>query len=379
MNPVNEKHIFLNLPELGGEEEKYILEALHSGYIAPGGPSVQEFEQLIAKRTERSYALATSTGTAALHLILKSLGVSSGDLILCSNLTFIGGVAPINYLGAEPCFIDSNLSSWNMDPELLEKALSNLEEQSKKPKAIILTHIYGLPSQEEEIYSIANKYDIPIIEDCAEALGTTYKGNHVGKRSYASFYSFNGNKMITTSGGGMITTDKQGVKEKCEYYATQAKAPTDFYQHEEIGYNYRLSNILAALGIAQFKSLDKKLAKKKAIAKFYKENLNMNGISYLPENSFGECNYWLNCFLIDSDKLDVTNQEIISKLVQKGIEARYLWKPMSLQPVFKEGKAMLNGTAEKLFSRGFCLPSGCGLTESQLTQICDTIKETITQ
>ncbi len=371
---MNNKRIFLSPPDIRGNELKYIEEAFAQNYIAPLGPMVDRFEMEFAKETKLSHTLALSSGTAALHLALKIAGVEKEDTVICSDLTFIGGVSPILFLGASPVFIDSNPKTWNMDPNLLEDAITNLKQM---PKAIILTHIYGIPAEIDEIVAIADKHDIPIIEDCAESLGATYKGKPLGYAGLSSIFSFNGNKIITTSGGGMLASNDLETISRAKFYSTQAREDELHYEHREIGFNYRMSNVLAGIGVAQLEDLAEKIAIRKKIFERYKKELSIDGISFMPIPSYGEANYWLTCILLDPKKISSPPATICKRLDELNIEVRPTWKPMHMQPVFEKAQAFTNGTNQQIFEQGLCLPSGSGMKDEDITRVISGLKQCI--
>ncbi len=357
--------IWLSSPHMGGTEQNYVNEAFESNWIAPLGPNVNGFENDLAAYTGLKAASALSSGTAAIHLALIMLGVKAGDEVLVSSFTFSATVNPITYLGATPILIDSEPETWNMCPELLEEAIKDRISLGKKPKAIIPVHLYGMPAKIDRIMEIANRYKIPIIEDAAEALGSTYKNKKLGTFGIMGVLSFNGNKIITTSGGGALISNDEKFIQKSRFLATQARDNAPHYQHSEIGYNYRMSNIVAGIGRGQMEVLDKHIALRRENFLFYKKHLSeIDGISFLEEPNkdfFSNC--WLTCILVDPKKTDgVTREDIRLALEAENIESRPLWKPMHMQPVLKDCPVYENGTSEKLFEMGLCLPSGSNLT-----------------
>lgn len=356
-------------PHVFGNELEYVRQVFESNYLAPVGEFINKFENAVCEITGARYAVAVSSGTAAIHLALRSLRVEEGDCVLASTFTFIGSVAPILYQKAIPVFIDSDYKSWNMDPNLLEESIKNLNKKDIKPKILILTHLYGQPADMESIMSICKRHEISLIEDSAESLGATYKKKHTGTFGVAGIYSFNGNKIITTSGGGMLVTDDEKIARYVRFLSTQAKEDKIWYEHEEIGYNYRMSNLLAAVGLAQIETLDCRVKKRRENFEFYKENLS-EIIEYMPEIEFAFGNRWLTTGILKEKK----SLELIQYLNKKGIETRPLWKPMHLQPVFKNCLTFVNGVSENLFNKGICLPTGSSLKMKELGYICDTIK-----
>lgn len=339
--PNREKRIFLSPPHMGGEELNFVQEAFDSNYIAPLGPMVDAFEQEFADKVGMAYALGVSSGTAAMHLALRVLGVGPGDEVIASTLTFIGGVTPIVFQNAGPVFIDCDRSSWCMDPGLLAGEIEESQKRGQLSKAVIPTDLYGQCSDLDRILEICKPYGIPVIADSAEALGSYYQGAekklwvHAGKGTKAAVYSFNGNKIITTSGGGMLASDDRDLIEKARMLSQQARDEAPHYEHSMIGYNYRMSNILAAIGRGQLKVLDKRVEKKRWIFEYYKQALgNIPGIEFMPEASYGKSNRWLTVILISPDEFGADRETVRLALEAENIEARPVWKAMHLQPVF---------------------------------------------
>jgi len=365
------ERIFLSPPHMSGNEQKYIDEVFKSNYIAPLGKFVDKFEDSIKNYTGTKNALALVSGTAAIHLALRVLGVGKDDIVLASTFTFIGSVAPILYQNATAVFIDSDEKSWNIDPKLLKEAISSLP---KKPKALILTHLYGQCADIELIANICKENGIYLIEDAAESLGATFNGNHTGTFGDFGIYSFNGNKILTTSGGGVLISSNKKWIEKARFYSTQAREAYLHYEHKEIGYNYRLSNVLAAIGVAQTEVIEKRVAKKREIFSWYQKMLSdIEEIEFMPElkNSCG--NRWLTTLIFK--KADPFL--VVDALSKENIESRPLWKPMHLQPLFKEAKSFINGVSEKLFKKGICLPSGTAMSIQEVERVCDIIKRNL--
>lgn len=361
---------------MGGGEQKFVKEAFDTNWISPLGPNVNGFEADLVSYTGIKAAAALSAGTAALHLAMILLGVKPGDEVIASSFTFSATVNPITYLGALPILIDSEDETWNMSPELLEEAIKDRIKKGKKPKAIIVVHLYGMPAKMEAIMEIANKYEIPLIEDAAEALGSNYKGQALGTFGIMGVLSFNGNKIITTSGGGALISNDEKLVEKARFLATQARDAAPHYQHSEIGYNYRMSNIVAGIGRGQMEVLDKHMALRRKNFNFYKENLaGFDGITFLEEpNENYFSNRWLTTILVNPEKTNgVTRENIRLALEAENIESRPLWKPMHLQPVFKNCPFYGNGVSEKLFEMGLCLPSGSNLTTEDKARIMGVI------
>lgn len=369
---MNQKKIWLSSPHMGGGEMKYVQEAFDSNWIAPLGPNVEGFEKdLESFLGNDSHVAALSSGTAALHLALIMSDVKAGDEVICQSMTFSASANPIVYLGATPIFVDSESETWNICPEQLEIAIKDRISKGKKPKAIIVVHLYGMPIKYDEIRSVADQYEIPIIEDAAEALGSEYKGQKCGTLGDISILSFNGNKIITTSGGGALVAKTKEIKQKAVFLATQARDDAPHYQHSEIGYNYRMSNVVAGIGRGQMEVLAERVEARRANFDYYSEKLaGINSIEFVKEPEGFYSNRWLSCLL--SASLG-GREEIRLNLHSKNIESRPLWKPMHLQPVFEKYPKYLNGVSEDLFKRGLCLPSGSDLTKQDLERIIENI------
>lgn len=360
---------------MSGKELEYIQEAFRDNWIAPLGPHVNTFELALCERTGAKHCAALSSGTSALHLALILLGVKQGDVVFCQSMTFSASANPIAYQGAEPVFIDSETDSWNLDPILLEKAIQHTLAAGKSPKVIIAVHLYGMPAKMEEINAIALKYNIPVIEDAAEALGSSLNQQPCGNLAQFGVLSFNGNKIITTSGGGALLSNDATIIEKARYLSTQARDPAPHYQHSEIGYNYRMSNVLAGIGRGQLEVLGERVeARRKNFERYtnYFSQWNTKGfdIQFQPERAGAYSNRWLTCILVEPDKNNgFTRETIRFALDAENIESRPLWKPMHQQPVFASSTSFLNGTSDKLFDNGLCLPSGSNLTELDFDRI----------
>ncbi|MDE5417219.1 aminotransferase class I/II-fold pyridoxal phosphate-dependent enzyme [Labilibaculum sp. DW002] len=364
--------IWLSSPHMGGNEMKYVQEAYDTNWVAPLGPNVNGFEEDLQNYTGAKHASALSAGTAAIHLSLILLGVKAGDEVIASSFTFSATVNPISYLGAIPILIDSEKDTWNMCPNQLEKAITDRIAKGNKPKAIIVVYLYGMPAKVEELLVVANKYDIPLIEDAAEALGSKYKGKSMGTFGKFGILSFNGNKIITTSAGGALISDDKELIEKSRFLATQARDNAPHYQHSQIGYNYRMSNIVAGIGRGQMEVLDERVAQRRANFKFYKELFaNIDGVSLLEEpNEDYFSNYWLTSILVDSSKTGgISREDIRLELEKENIECRPLWKPMHMQPIFADCPYYGNGTSERLFEDGLCLPSGSNMIDEERDRI----------
>lgn len=364
------ERILLASPHMSDEgyEQEYVKEAFDTNWIAPLGPNVTGFEEELAEMVGIGHATALSSGTAAIHLALKAVGVGQGDIVFCQTLTFSATVNPIIYEGAQPVFIDSEPGSWNMDPQLLEEAFKNY-----KPKAVLVVHLYGLSAKIDEIKAICEKHNVPLIEDAAESLGTIYKNQWTGTFGDYGIFSFNGNKIITTSGGGMlVSNNKEGIG-KAQFWATQAREPEVHYQHEDIGYNYRMSNIVAGVGRGQLKVLEERVQQKRHIFETYKEGLkDIEEISFIYEMDDERANYWLSAILIESDT--VTPKMIYDALADNNIESRPIWKPMHLQPVFEEYDSVGREVSEEYFEKGLCLPSDTKMTDENLELVINIIR-----
>lgn len=362
------KRIFLSAPHMCGNELKYIEKVFESNYIAPLGEYVNKFEESIKEYIGAKNALALSSGTAAIHLALRVLGVSEDDDVLASSFTFIGSVNAILYQNANPIFIDSDKESWNLSPRLLNKYLCECE---KKPKALIVTHLYGQCADIEKIADICRLHGVYLIEDAAESLGAIYNGHHTGTFGDFGIYSFNGNKILTTSGGGMLVSSNKEWIEKAKFYSTQAKEPFIHYEHLEYGYNYRMSNVLAAIGVGQMEVIEERVSKKREIFEWYKKYLgDVEEITFMPELENSRGNRWLTAITFDKTPY----MKILKALENINVESRPLWKPMHMQPVFKDAKAIVDGTSEELFNKGLCLASSTIMTEEDVKMICDVIK-----
>jgi dTDP-4-amino-4,6-dideoxygalactose transaminase len=370
------KKIWLSSPHMGDNELLFVKEAFDANWIAPLGPHVNNFEYDLETFTGAKHAAALSSGTAAIHLALIMLGVVAGDEVICQSFTFSASANPIVYQGAVPVFVDSEADTWNMCPELLEQAIKDRILKGKKPKAIIPVHLYGMPAKMAEIMLIANRYDIPVIEDAAEALGSTLNGKAAGTFGQMGVLSFNGNKIITTSGGGALISNSAELINKARFLATQARDAAPHYQHSSIGYNYRMSNVCAGIGRGQMMVIDERVQQRRAVYDTYKEQLNdIEGIDFLPEPLNYKSNRWLTAILVDPLKTNgITRETIRLALEEHNIEARPLWKPMHLQPIFESYPSYKNGVSESLFDKGLCLPSGSNLTDEELERVISVIK-----
>lgn len=357
---------------MGGSEQDYVNEAFNSNWIAPLGPNVDLFEDtLVTYLGNHVHVAALSSGTGALHLALQLVGVKEGDEVICQSFTFSASANPITYLGAKPVFVDSEIKTWNICPDLLEEAILEGISRGKKPKAIVPVHLYGMPYQVERVMDLAVKYNISVVEDSAEALGSTYHGIPCGTFGDIGVLSFNGNKIITTSGGGALVTKNEAIKKKAVFLATQARDQAPHYQHTEIGYNYRMSNVLAGIGRGQMEVLNDRVEARRSNFSYYKNKLSkLESIEFLEEPNGYYSNRWLTCILTRSFAI---RERIRLALLEENIESRPLWKPMHLQPVFKDCIHFANGNSEDLFNRGLCLPSGSNLTKKDLDRTIKTI------
>ncbi|MBT8304875.1 MAG: aminotransferase class I/II-fold pyridoxal phosphate-dependent enzyme [Bacteroidia bacterium] len=364
--------IWLSSPHMSGSEQKFIKQAFDTNWVAPLGPNVNEFENSLQEYLGKDkYVAALSSGTAAIHLGLILLDIKPGDEVICQSKTFSASANPIVYLGATPIFVDSEKDTWNLDPEQLEIAIKDRISKGQKPKAIIAVHLYGMPYKVQEINKIADYYEIPILEDSAEALGSSYHGKKCGSFGDISILSFNGNKIITTSGGGALIANSKEIKDKAVYLSTQARGKAVEYHHTEIGYNYRMSNIVAGIGRGQMTVLDDHVKARRNNHQFYRKELEgFTSIEFLDEDQGCYSNRWLTTILTESFE---EREALRSAMEKENIESRPLWKPMHMQPIFKSYPKYLNGISEDLFHRGLCLPSGSNLTESDLSRVSSTI------
>ena len=369
------KRIFLSFPHLGGNEMQYINEAFRESWVVPLGPNVDEFERRLEAYLSASNVVALSAGTAALHLGLVELGVTAGDEVICQSFTFAASANPVKYQGAVPVFVDSEPDTWNMCPRTLERAIIDRKRVTGRyPKAIVVVHLYGMPAQMGEIMDIANRYNIPVLEDAAEALGSTYKGRKCGTIGNFGALSFNGNKIITTSGGGALICPNDEAKRHVKFLATQAREPMPYYYHKEIGYNYRLSNISAGIGCGQMEHIAERVARRREIHALYAKGLaSLPGITVHTEpTADAVSNFWLTTILLD-DSLQFSPEDLRQALEAENIESRRLWRPMNMQPVYADAPFYGDGCAESLFNRGLCLPSGSILTDDEIARVVDCI------
>ena len=375
------KRIYLSPPHMSGLEQQFMAEAFENNWIAPLGPNVDAFEREIAELVGTRGAVALSSGTAAIHLALRLLGVTAGDIVFCSTLTFVASANPIMYLGAKPVFIDSDPETWNMSPAALARAFEDAERNGRLPRAVVVVNLYGQSADYDEIGRICNKYGVPIVEDAAESLGATYKGKMSGTLGKYGIFSFNGNKIITTSGGGMLVSDDAEGLEKARFWATQARDPAPHYQHSEMGYNYRMSNILAGIGRGQLRVLPERVEARRRIFERYRELLaDEPAVTFMPEADFGRSTRWLTVMLLDPaicGKLKPA--DLVRHLETYNIESRPLWKPLHLQPLFADVPYYPHtpdrDVSAELFARGICLPSGSALTEEEQERVAAAVRE----
>jgi len=367
--------VFLSAPDAAGAELRYIEQAIEENWIGPLGPYVEQFERQLEDIVGVRRALALSSGTAAIHLALEVLGVTRGDLVLASSFTFVGSVAPLRLVGADPWFVDSDADSWNMDPELLATAVDDAVAQGRPPAAAIVVDIVGQSADYDPIREICAEHGIPIIEDAAEALGATYKDRPVGGFGRLGILSFNGNKILTTSTGGALLADEDDLVDQAFFLATQARDPAPHYEHSQTGFNYRMSSLLAAFGRAQLETLDDRVEKRRAIFGRYESALgDLPGLSFMPEASYGRSNRWLTAVLINPGSFGATNSQLMDELARRNIESRPLWKPMHMQPVFASAPSTTSGVSEHLFDRGLCLPSSSSLSVGQQDRVIEVVR-----
>lgn len=365
------KKIWLASPHMSDEgyEMQYVQEAFDTNWVAPLGPNVNEFEKELATKVGSKHAAAMTSGTGAIHLALKAAGVGEGDIVFCPTLTFSATANPIIYQNATPVFIDSDYETWNMDPKALEVAF---EKYGDKVKAVLVVHLYGLSADMDKIMEICSRYNVTVIEDAAESLGAYYKGKHTGTFGEFGVFSFNGNKIITTSGGGMLVSNDEEKIKKVRFWSTQSRDAARHYQHSELGFNYRMSNVVAGIGRGQLKVLDQRVAKKKYIFEYYKKELGqLEGVKFMPINDWDEPNYWLSVMTLEGT---VRPLDVMEALEKENIESRPVWKPMHMQPFFSEYDYIGSDVSEKLFENGVCLPSDTKMTDEDLEGICGIVK-----
>lgn len=370
--------IWLSPPDVTGDDRARLIAAVDDGWIAPVGPDLNAFESEIAVATGRAHAVGLSSGTAGLHLALLELGVGRDDAVLVSSFTFAATANAVRYVGATPVFIDAEASSWQISPDLLREELEDRARRGvRMPKAAVVVDLYGQCADYDRIVPILDEYGVALIGDAAEALGATYGGRPAGSFGEAAVVSFNGNKIITTSGGGMLVTDNEELAQRCRHLSTQAREPVPHYEHVEVGYNYRLSNLLAAFGRGQLADLDRRVSVRRRINQRYRDELGeIDGISFMPEADYGTSNCWLTCMTLDP-AMSVGPDDVRIHLEEADVEARPTWKPMHLQPVFADFPARVDGTSEKLFTRGLCLPSGSTLSDDDHGRVIDLVREAV--
>jgi pyridoxal phosphate-dependent aminotransferase EpsN len=378
---MSRERILLSVPHMSGREQQYVAQAFASNWLSSVGPNLDAFEQDFEKRVGLP-AVAVSSGTAAIHLALRAQGVGPGDLVFCSDLTFVASVNPVRYLGAEPVFIDSEPATWNMDPRLLASALAEHAALGRLPRAVIVVHLFGQCADMSPILETCAHYGVPVLEDAAEALGSTYRGRPAGTMGDAAIFSFNGNKIITTTGGGMLVSRRRDIVERARFWATQARDPGIAYEHSEMGYNYRMSNVLAGIGRGQLEVLDERVRARRAIAARYQAAFrDLPGITPMPEAAFGTHTHWLSCFLIDEETFGCSRDTLIERLAEAGIESRPVWKPMHLQPFYRAAGCYGGAVSESLFGRGICLPSSSSLTPAEqdlvVQHVCCASRSTV--
>ncbi|MCC9166064.1 DegT/DnrJ/EryC1/StrS family aminotransferase [Pontibacter harenae] len=365
--------IFLSVPHMGGHEKNYVDKALEDNWVTTVGPNIPGFEHDICQHTNAQHAVALNSGTAAIHLALQAVGVQAGDEVLCSTFTFVASANPILYLGATPVLVESEAETWNMCPQTLRQAIEERLRLGKKLSCILLVHLYGMPAKVKEIMAIAEEYNIPVVEDAAEALGSRYFGHQVGTLGQAGIFSFNGNKIITTSGGGALVTNDKKLADHTRFLAGQAKDAAPHYQHSHMGYNYLLSNISAGIGRGQIEVLERRVKERREVYNFYKERLREKGLEFLPEPKNVFSNRWLTTVLINPE-LGITPGQLRLALEEQNIDARPLWKPMHLQPLYQSTPYYGDNLSGQLFERGLCLPSSSNLTEEELEKVVKTIE-----
>ncbi|MCR8925011.1 aminotransferase class I/II-fold pyridoxal phosphate-dependent enzyme [Priestia megaterium] len=381
---MTKSRIYLSPPHMSGDEQGYIHEAFESNWIAPLGPNVDGFEKEIASYVGVSEAVAVSSGTAAIHLALSLLGVTKGDTVFCSTLTFIASANPIIYQGAEPIFIDSEPETWNMSPQALARALQDASIEGALPKAVIVVNLYGQSAKMDEILSLCNQYNVPVIEDAAESLGSTYKGKASGTFGKFGVYSFNGNKIITTSGGGMLVSNDVAALQQARFLATQARDSAPHYQHSQLGYNYRMSNILAGVGRAQLQVLETRVeARRQIFERYYQELAGLTGITFMPELSNTKTNRWLTVLTINEKEAGISAAQLVQAFTDQNIEARPVWKPLHMQPLFQGVSYYSHNenddVAQQLFQTGICLPSGSNMTEDDQNRVIKCLKKALSR
>lgn len=375
MSRTDPSRIYLSAPHMGELEQRYVQEAFATNWVSTVGPNLDAFERAFSELLGGVPCVALCSGTAAIHLGLKLLGVTRGDEVFCPSLTFAGSANPIVYEGATPVFLDSERTSWNLDPDVLAEALSARAKSGRLPRAVVVVHLYGQSADLDRIEEVCRRYEIPILEDAAEAVGTTYRGNQVGVRGAVNAFSFNGNKMITTSGGGMLAAADRTWVEKARFWSQQAREPRPWYEHNEIGFNYRMSNVLAGIGRGQLAVLEDRVAARRAIAERYRAAFaDLDGLELMPQAPWGRHTNWLSVFLVDEAKLGVSRDGLLEALGRADIEGRPVWKPMHMQPVFESAPRIGGAVAEDLFRRGICLPSTSSMSPETQQRVIDAVR-----
>lgn len=375
MSDAQPERIYLSPPDIGDAERRYVQEAFDTNWIAPLGPNVDAFEEEFCDVVGADHAAALSSGTAALHLALRLAGVGPGDEVLVSTLTFVASASPVVHLGATPIFVDSERTSWNLDPNRIADFFARRADENRLPKALVAVHLYGQCADIDALVELCDRYDVVLIEDAAEALGATYRGRSPGTFGHSGIFSFNGNKIITSSGGGMFVSDDEQLVARARKLATQAREPAPHYEHAELGYNYRMSNVVAGIGRGQIAALGDKVAATRRNFELYVEALaDLPGVEFMPEAPWGRHTRWLTCLTIDPEAAGVDREEVRKTMVARNIEARPVWKPMHLQPVFADAETVGGEVAADLFRRGLCLPSGSSLTDEKRRRVIDTFR-----
>jgi pyridoxal phosphate-dependent aminotransferase EpsN len=369
------KRIYLSVPHMGPNEERYVQEAFRSNWLSTVGPNLDAFERAFSERMAGRPCVALASGTAGMHLGLRLLGVGPGDTVFCPSLTFVASVNPVVYLGAKPVFIDSDRASWNMDPALLAEALEERARRGALPKAVIVVHLYGQSADMDPIVEACRRYDVALLEDAAEAVGTLYKGRPAGTIAPIGVYSFNGNKIITTTSGGMLVSDNREWVERARYWSQQAREPRVEYHHVDIGYNYRMSNVLAGIGRGQLEVLDERVAQRRAVAFRYRDAFaDFDGLEFMPQAPYGLHTNWLSCFLVDERRFGISRDALIATLAEHNIESRPVWKPMHLQPLYAAADRYRGEVSADLYARGICLPSSSSLTDDEQRRVIDVVR-----
>lgn len=372
------KRIYLSVPHMGPNEEQYVLDAFRSNWLSTVGPNLEAFERDFSARMAGRHSVALASGTAGMHLGLRLLGVGPGDTVFCPSLTFVASVNPVSYLGAKAVFIDSDRASWNMDPSVLADALAEKARRNALPKAVIVVHLYGQSADMDPIMEACRRYDVPVLEDAAEAVGTLYKGRPAGTIAPLGVYSFNGNKIITTTSGGMLVSDNREWIDRARYWSQQAREPRVEYHHVDVGYNYRMSNVLAGIGRGQLEVLDERVAQRRAVAFRYRDAFaDIDGLELMPQADFGLHTNWLSCFLVDEAKLGASRDALIASLNSEDIESRPVWKPMHMQPLFAQSECFGGDVSADLYTRGICLPSSSSMTVEDQQRVIDVLRAAV--